>query len=247
MEPPTLSELYTYVLEELDLQDDQIKEFTTRVHDDKPHAINVIHTHAGNLTSDMVLELEEYIVRKQDMERIPLYKIVFLVNMLDGPVVLKDAQRGYGLFAERNYAPLEGVTYYGGDVFTDKPVLQGDYVIRIPKEITNKPYDLTIDGRDGFLLSEKGRWVNEFARNKAKRKEAQNINTKWDEDEDRILFGTQNQVLKGQQFFWDYGEEGYDRRMYAECQLCGMKTWRMCPMLGMPFCNVECRAQYMEK
>ena len=79
------------------------------------------------------------------------------VNRLDGPKVEYDLDRGcMGLRADRNYVTGELVTTYGGRHSTNE--MYGDYVA--------KASEIHIDGAYDFLLSQKGRWINESDRDR---------------------------------------------------------------------------------
>jgi hypothetical protein len=98
----------------------------------------------------------EYIVTEDDLKNIS--DLVRRCNEIDGPSVEWDHERGcYGLRARRNYARGEIVTTYGGKKYTRE--VEGDYVAKASS-------DLHIDGRVGFKLSEKGRWINEYDRDR---------------------------------------------------------------------------------
>lgn len=202
-----LDYVYELALRDTGLTDKQVKDFVTQDHtQDIPKAIRVFESYSLRITENTLALLEEYKVTKQDLDN--LYKIVFLANMMGGPLVLRDPKRGgYGLFADKDYAPLEGITYYGGEEEKDGS-FQGDYAIYNPTQ------NITINGEYGFMLHQKGRWINEFAKDEKLRTEHQNVTTKIYDYENQIVFGAKKEILRGEQIFWDYGEQ-YDRRKYT--------------------------------
>lgn len=107
----------------------------------------------------------------------------------DGPLVQWDHQRGcWGLFADRDYPKGAKVTEYGGERSLEE--ISGPYVARLTSGIH-------IDGYSGFLLGpERGRWINEHdaVRSFVNVELARTIHTT-------------RAVLKGEQFFGDYGDE----------------------------------------
>lgn len=117
--------------------------------------------------------------------------LVNAVNAFKGPKVKKDRIRGYGLFADRDYQPGELVTKYGGRTVYNTVHLRGDYVA--------KASEFYIDGFDGFRLSERGRWINEFD------SERTFVNCSLGRDIRAIVL-----VKEGEQFFCNYGND-YER------------------------------------
>lgn len=99
-------------------------------------------------------ELEEQVVSEEMLD--PIELLVSVANELGGPVVAFDHLRGWGLRAEKKYLKGELVTTYGG-VMSLCPS-EGDYVA--------KANEVFIDGRHGFKLKEKGRWINESDRDR---------------------------------------------------------------------------------
>lgn len=146
------------------------------------------------------------IERKRRRESLPNFKvtekdllerresIIELCNAHPGPVVEWDIERGcYGLKARQAYKKGKKVTEYGGLIST-KP-LNGDYVA--------KTADVYIDGHAGFLLTEKGRWINEYSGDPIQRREHANV--KLGRDVRALRF-----IQEGEWLFADYGDE-YDR------------------------------------
>jgi len=94
-------------------------------------------------------------VTENDLNDIP--SLVKRVNQIDGPKVEWDNERNcYGLKADRMYKKGKLVTTYGGIKYLKE--VHGDYVV--------KANEIHIDGRFGFKLSEKGRWINESDRDR---------------------------------------------------------------------------------
>jgi len=145
-------------------------------------------------------QLAGYRVSEKDLaDPLRLKEVIFFANSIGGPQIRFDEEggRGYGLFAERDYLKGEKVTGYGGAACPKGSA--GDYVA-----VFQGPEGRCIDGRYGFRLDEKGRWVNEYSSDVKERE----IHT-------NVRFGTSIRttriVEKGEQFFADYGED-YQRR-----------------------------------
>ena len=99
---------------------------------------------------------DEYIVRELDLQDVA--DLVDRCNQTYGPLIEWDDVRGcYGLKADRSYKQGELVTTYSGAKYSHE--IYGDYV-------TKAASDIHIDGRVGFKLSEKGRWINESDRDR---------------------------------------------------------------------------------
>lgn len=108
-------------------------------------------------------------------------------NRIGGPQVLFCSEKQcFGLFADRDYEKGERVTTYGGVITLHECC--GDYAAQIGP--------VHVNGLYGFELQEKGRWINEF---NAQR-------TLVNVELGRTVRTTQI-VLKGQEFFGDYGDE----------------------------------------
>ena len=117
--------------------------------------------------------------------------LVWEANRCEGPIVSWDLDRHcFGLRAEKKYKKGDRVTEYGGTLFS-RPI-EGDYVAKASS-------DLFIDGRVGFKLKQKGRWINESDRDRTKVnvKIGRIVRAIADIEEDEWLFG-------------DYGDE-YER------------------------------------
>ena len=97
--------------------------------------------------------LADYVATEAD-----LATLIGYINQLDGPAVEWDDDRKcYGLKARQHYKSGELVTTYGGTKSVKE--IRGDYVAK-------GGADIYIDGRVGFKLSEKGRWINESDRDR---------------------------------------------------------------------------------
>ena len=132
--------------------------------------------------------VENYKVTRHDVEH-NLDLVIRLCNETRGPLVAFDYYRHcFGLKAERDYKAREVVTDYGGEVSHVADV-EGDYVAQLAK--TN----VTIDGYCGFLVREKGRWINE----------SDNQRTLVNVELGRRV-RTIKAVKQGDWFFADYGE-----------------------------------------
>lgn len=114
-------------------------------------------------------------------------RLVDAINVFKGPKVQKDRVRGYGLFADRDYEAGEIITRFGGRVIYGGNI-SGDYVAKCS--------EFYIDGFDGFRLSERGRWINEFDR------ERSFVNCSLGREIRAIV-----PVKKGEQFFCNYGND----------------------------------------
>jgi hypothetical protein len=160
-------------------------------------------------------EIKTYIATQQDVTGHNLLQLVFLTNLVDGPIVLGIKGMGYGLFADKTYYPKEVITTYHG-ILHETPV-GGAYAIDVKRKDVKrkgrfKDEIWTIDGEYGFNLGSKGRWVNEKILPNGDF--YQNIDLKWDNkkiEASFIPFGVTIQT--GEQFYWYYGTE-YDRSGY---------------------------------
>lgn len=122
--------------------------------------------------------------------RLPI--VVALANLVPGPVVCRTEMRGYGLFADRDYAAGEVLTTYEGHKTTS---VRGDYLAYCGDGVS-------IDGSSGFSLQAKGRWLNEWGRDRS------------------VVHATLGRTIRaavpivaGQEIFVDYGVD-YDRHHY---------------------------------
>lgn len=113
--------------------------------------------------------------------------VIELTNGMPGPRVSWDEERGcFGLKADKSYRKGELVTTYGGRKSCKE--LFGDYVA--------KASEIYIDGKVDFLLSQKGRWINESDR------ERRIVNV----DLGRNVRATQ-EISEGEWIFADYGPD----------------------------------------
>lgn len=115
------------------------------------------NAHLVPLSRTSCRALAQYVVTEEDIY-CNLDAVVQLSNLLPGPLVLRDSDRGggYGLAARQTYKKDELITRYGGVVVRDpRGLIRGDYVAACGKS------DIIIDGHWGFTLAEKGRWINE--------------------------------------------------------------------------------------
>jgi len=123
-------------------------------------AIDEILRQRRRVPVDLLSEICNYRAVDADVDTEAAYeRLAQLVNLAPGPVVFKIASKGnsYGLVAERDYSALgELVSGYGGVVTLDNGADNDDNHYAI----TYKTGRL-MDGRVGFALQEKGRWVNE--------------------------------------------------------------------------------------
>jgi hypothetical protein len=108
-----------------------------------------------NVLSDATFrkQLNKYVVTEADIESIE--SVVALCNCVSGPFVAYDPVRGYGLMADRDYSEGTTVTTYGGERI--KSIVVGGPYMALAKNGMS-----TVDGRYGFKLAQKGRWVNEY-------------------------------------------------------------------------------------
>lgn len=111
-------------------------------------------------------------------------------NKYDGPKIVRDGIRGWGLQADRFYRKGEVITEYGGKRYA-RPIC-GDYVAKIAS-------DCYVDAEHEFKPWEKGRWINESS------SQREYVNVK---------LGRQVRALcdinKGDMLYADYGNE-YER------------------------------------
>lgn len=181
-----------------------------------------------NLTLKQHLALREITAKKTD----DLREIVFLANLTPGPVILPTRTRGYGLFADREYEGGEIVTMYGGDKVTGET--EGDYVLY------NQVTGVTTDGRYGYKLGEKGRWINEYSRKTRDRNKHKNV----------VFISTKRGIgVKAigrvipfaTELFLNYGAD-YNRSAYLECAVCSSAAWQVCARCEkVPYCSVDCQ------
>lgn len=111
-----------------------------------------------------------------------LFNVISDCNAVEGPIVSWDMERHcFGLRAEKKYKAGERITTYGG-TRSSKPI-NGDYVAKAAS-------DCFIDGRVGFKLKEKGRWINESDRTRSKvnAKLGRNVKALTDIEEDEWIF-----------------------------------------------------------
>lgn len=133
--------------------------------------------------------LADYVATEVDLVDLPT--LIRHINQLDGPAVEWDEQRNcYGLKARQPYKSGELVTTYGG--IKSVKEIRGDYVAK-------GGADIYIDGRVGFKLSERGRWINESDRDRTI------VNVKLG----RNVRSTRD-IAEGDWLFADYGPD-YER------------------------------------
>lgn len=129
----------------------------------------------------------DFVVTEKHLQGESLLEMIRLCNLMSGPEVKWDVERKcYGLKAKRCYRKGEAITEYGG-VKTVKP-LDGDYVA--------KSAEVYIDGRLGFKISQKGRWINESDRDRRV------VNVKIG----RVVRATRD-IADGEWLFADYGPQ----------------------------------------
>ena len=132
----------------------------------------------------MQKETEDQIVTEDMLHTID--RIVEAANEIGGPQINLDHVRGWGLRAEKKYLKGELVTTYGG--ITHLKEIQGDYVA--------KANEVFIDGRQGFKLKEKGRWINESDRDRT------DVNVSLGRNVRAI-----REIKEGEWIFADYGPD----------------------------------------
>lgn len=124
-------------------------------------------------------------------------KIIFLANAIDGPKIIKTDNKGYGLFADKDYTKINlKIRYEGKKVYGDEAI--GDYIVWYDDE------KFGLDGTYNYSVRAKGRWINDT------------IN----EEEDNMLVGEYRKfcfvlepvrnIKKGEELLLYYGDE-YDR------------------------------------
>lgn len=130
-------------------------------------------------------QLSNYEVSDSDL--IDLETVISFINQIDGPAVEWDQHRNcYGLKTRQCYKKGDFITTYGGTKSFKE--INGDYVA--------KGSEIYIDGRVGFKLSEKGRWINESDNKRT------HINVKLGRRISAI-----SDINKGEWLFADYGDE----------------------------------------
>ena len=184
-------------------------------------------------------EISRYRPTRMEMEDPQaLERIVVLVNLLDGPVILKSGNRGYGLFA---HIPLEHAPgdVQDGDFITKydgvpSETEEGDYVMENP---TN---GMLIDGFYGFELRNKGRWINDDRVNFNAR-----VKANWDI---RVRRGRDTRTIQpGEEILIDYGEY-YDRTGWVSCSVCANAEVRyICEGCNEKYCSMECAQNFKNK
>ena len=110
---------------------------------------------------------------------------------------------GKGIFAARNYDKDEFVTYYSGKVTHYKPY-DCTYVVKLRDRSRGK-LALYVDGEYPLKKTHVGHIINHYPAGK-------NVELTWDSSKKRnpqrwIEFRTTRKVKKGEEFFWDYGED----------------------------------------
>lgn len=119
----------------------------------------------------------------EEMLAVP-HALVWESNQVEGPIVCWDPDRNcYGLRAEKKYKAGDRITWYGGTLHPSAKVIRGDYVAQAAS-------DCVIDGRVGFKLKEKGRWINESdnQRRKVNAKLGRIVRAITDIEEDEWIF-----------------------------------------------------------
>ncbi len=135
----------------------------------------------------------DFVVSEEDVLKCHAL-LIRLTNEIDGPEVAWDDERGCnGLRARKDYTTGQLITTYGGIKTVTET--NGDYA-------TKASADIHIDGHYGFMLSEKGRWINESDRNRTL------VNVKLG----RNVRASQS-IQAGEWIFADYGPD-YDRSHY---------------------------------
>ena len=152
--------------------------------------------------TELAKEISEYRTTKEDMEdQMSIRKIVFLSNLVEGPFIIhtKDATKGYTLVADKRYKgsmTRDGdlVTIYGGTIVSGDE--KSNYVVALG---TSK----FLEGKYGFVLREKGRWINE-------NRVSPNVYMK--RNEIRVLSSEleRGSLEQGEEILLDYGDE-YER------------------------------------
>jgi len=128
--------------------------------------------------------LADHVVTEHDLDAPAL--LINLVNELDGPAVEWDEQRNcYGLKARQHYKRGALVTTYGGAQSVTE--ISGDYVAK---------GGVYVDGRIGFKLSQKGRWINESDRERTTINVTLGLNVRAAQD-----------IAQGEWLFADYGPD----------------------------------------
>ena len=153
--------------------------------------------------------MEEYRVLEKDVRDLITRQFVISVsNASNGPYIIRDGVRGFGLFADRTYEPLEGIVEYGG-VWETESGTEGDYVIEVREE---NGVTCTVNGYYHFKLGlERGRWINEYSSDKEEREKHCNVIASYDSENKVITFGAKKRIERGEQLFWDYGDN-YNRK-----------------------------------
>lgn len=190
--PTSLNELFARIQLILNLSLDEITETVLAV--DPPTVIDRVlkwreELRPHNVRVDTMVEMS-------DANRI---KVIFLSNLADGPVIVNTEQKGFGLFAERNYASFNFLTTYSCLLSN---VTDGDYSLQ-HKTLFFNPEHV-------FATTWKGRWINTpiYPRTKAQRKQAhkmENCITKYRNS--CVTFYTKNSVRKYSELLWDYGDQ----------------------------------------
>jgi hypothetical protein len=132
-----------------------------------------------------------------------LADVVKAANETGGPIVKAVPGKGYGLFADREYAPDEKVTRYGGRWGGEN--LEGPYVIAFAK-------GRRLDGAYGFLPGEKGRWINDpqssSSQTESELQKADNVNALLEGN--AVWMVATRWIKPGEEILWYYGED-YER------------------------------------
>ena len=113
--------------------------------------------------------------------------VINVCNLAPGPhIAWDDVRKCYGLIADRNYCIGEKITSYGGHKTLNS--VDGDYVAKASEVFINGEFD--------FYTTEKGRWINEYDRERS----IVNVSL------GRTIRAIKN-IQKGEWLFADYGPE----------------------------------------
>lgn len=173
------------------------------------------------------------------MDTEAIYRIVFLSNLIDGPVILKVPEKGggYGLFAHKRLEHRQGdikdgnlITKYDG-VLVDEYAPEGDYLM------SNTSTRQEMDGLYGFALKNKGRWMNDDPINFNAR-----LKANWD-----IRVRRARTIETGEEILINYGEQYHRPWLKADlsqCSICKVEAAvYVCNTCNQRFCSLTCSSR----
>jgi hypothetical protein len=183
-------------------------------------------------------------------------EVVEMINigckLLDNGLELKISNipdAGYGLFATKNFAQGQHITYYGGyycnvNIFEthSAPKEEADYIFTFPE----KEWGIggILDARTFFKLGyEMGRWANSD-----EKKRNIMIDREYRKDGPPMMYYfAMRDIEAGEEIYYDYGAS-YGFNLTNACVVCCKVTAKsMCEDCRVPICGSTCHVGHIEK